>query len=180
MEIEDGNKILLIDQHAAHERIIYEKYLEEYKNENIAQQQLLAAEIIELTNMEMNIFLENKEIFNKLGFDVEEFGNNAVAIRAVPLVFGKPRLKELFFDILDNTNSIKTNYDMKLEKIMKMACTKAIKSGDSIGKVEIISLLKQLSEANNPYSCPHGRPTILEISKRYRKSIFKNAKRMIA
>jgi len=166
VEIEDGNKILLIDQHAAHERIIYEKYLEEYKNENIAQQQLLAAEIIELTNMEMNIFLENKEIFNKLGFDVEEFGNNAVAIRAVPLVFGKPRLKELFFDILDNTNSIKTNYDMKLEKIMKMACTKAIKSGDSIGKVEIISLLKQLSEANNPYSCPHGRPTILEISKK--------------
>ena len=94
------------------------------------------------------------------------FSNNAVCHGAVPLVFGKPRLKRIIFDILDNTNSIKTNYDMKLEKIMKMACTKAIKSGDSIGKVEIISLLKQLSETNNPYSCPHGRPTILEISKK--------------
>ncbi len=165
VEIEYENKILLIDQHAAHERILYEKYLEEYKNENIAQQQLMAAEIIQLTNMEMNIFQDNKPMFNKLGFDVEEFGNNAVAIRAVPLVFGKPNLKELFFDILDNTNSIKSNYDMKLDKIMKLACTKAIKSGDNIGEIEIVSLLKQLSEANNPYSCPHGRPTVLEISK---------------
>jgi len=166
VEIEGEDKILFIDQHAAHERILYEKYLEEYKNENIVQQQLIAPEIIELTNMEMNNFQENKSIFNKLGFNVEEFGNNAVAIRAVPLVFGKPNLRELFFDILDNTNKIKTNYDVKLDKIMKIACTKAIKSGDNIGKIEILSLLKQLRKANNPYSCPHGRPTILEMTKK--------------
>lgn len=165
VEIKGEDKVLLIDQHAAHERILYEKYLKEYQNENIIQQQLIAAEIIELTNVEMNIFRENELIFKKLGFDVEEFGNNAVAIRAVPLIFGKPNLKELFFDILDNANRIKSNYDVKLEKIMKLACTKAIKSGDQIEDIEIMSLLKQLSQTNHPYSCPHGRPTVLEIKK---------------
>lgn len=165
VEIAEENKVLLIDQHAAHERVLYEKYLEEYKNENIVQQQLITPEIIELTNMEMNIFEESKLIFNKLGFEVDEFGNNAVAIRAVPLVFGKPKLKDLFFDLLDNISKVKSNYDVNLEKIMKIACTNAIKSGDSISRIEIMSLLQQLSKADNPYSCPHGRPTILEINK---------------
>lgn len=160
-----NENLYFIDQHAAHERVMYEKYLEEFNNENIIAQQLLVPEIIELTNSEMNNFLENKSIFRNLGFDIEEFGNNSVAIRSVPLLFGVPKIKELFYDLLDNINNIKSNYDTKLDKIMKIACTKAVKSGDHMSKIEILSLFEQLKKCNNPHSCPHGRPTVLEMSK---------------
>ncbi|MFA7411859.1 MAG: DNA mismatch repair endonuclease MutL [Tissierellaceae bacterium] len=158
-------KIYLIDQHAAHERVMYERYLYEFENDSINSQQLLAPEILQLTSHEMNIFHENLDIFIRLGFDVEGFGNNSIAIRAVPLIFGSPNLKDLFYDVLDNAGEIKTSYDTKLGKIMKIACTNAIKAGDSMSKMEIMSLLKQLSETKNPHSCPHGRPTIMEIGK---------------
>lgn len=144
---------------------MYERYLKEYKNESIVEQRLLVPEVIELTNLEKNLFSENILIFRALGFDVEEFGNNSVAIRSVPLIFGEPNIKNLFFDILDNMGSIKSNYDTRLEKIMKIACTKAIKGGDTMNKIEILSLFKQLAETDNPHSCPHGRPTVLEMSK---------------
>lgn len=160
-----NESLYFIDQHAAHERVMYERYLEEYKNENITAQRLLVPEIVELTNSEMNNFLENVSIFKSLGFDIEEFGNNSVAIRTVPLIFGTPKIKGLFYDLLDNINNIKSNYDTKLDKIMKIACTKAVKSGDRMSKIEILSLFEQLKKCNNPHSCPHGRPTILEMSR---------------
>lgn len=160
-----NERLYFIDQHAAHERVMYEKYLDEYRRESIAAQQLLAPEIIELTNSEMNNFLENISLFKDLGFDIEEFGNNSIVIRSVPLIFGVPNIRELFYDLLDNINSIKSNYDTKLEKIMKIACTRAVKSGDHMSNPEILSLFDQLKVCNNPHSCPHGRPTILEMSK---------------
>lgn len=160
-----NQKLYFIDQHAAHERVMYEKYLEEYKKENIIAQQLLSPEVVELTNSEMHDFIENVSVFRSLGFDVEEFGNNSVVIRSVPLIFGSPNVRELFYDLLDNINNIKSNYDTKLEKIMKIACTKAVKSGDHISRIEVLSLLEQLKGCNNPHSCPHGRPTVLEMSK---------------
>ena len=162
-----NQKIYFIDQHAAHERVMYEKYLNEFKNESIHSQQLLSAEIIELTNLEMNKFVENMEIFNSLGFDVDEFGKNNIAIRAVPLVFGQPNIKRLFYDILDNMeHDISSSYDIKVDKIMKLACTNAIKSGDTMSDIEIMSLFEALKKTDEPTSCPHGRPTILEMSKK--------------
>lgn len=145
---------------------MYEKYLEEFRTENIVVQNLLAPEIIDLTNMEKINVMENLDIFGDLGFDVEEFGNNSIAIRAVPLVFGMPRIKDLFYEILDNISSVKSNYDTKLEKIMKIACTKAVKGGDHMNKIEINSLIEQLKLCDNPHTCPHGRPTVLEMTKR--------------
>lgn len=161
-----NEKIYFIDQHAAHERIMYEKYLEEFSNESIVSQQLISSEIINLTSIEMNKFLENVEIFKELGFDVSEFGTNSVAIRSVPLIFGKPNVKSLFYDILDSLdNKIRSSYDTKIEKIMKLACVNAIKGGDNMSEIEIFSLLEQLRKTTNPNSCPHGRPTILVMSK---------------
>lgn len=164
-----NQKIYFIDQHAAHERIMYEKYLQEFNEESIVSQQLLAPEIINFTSIEMDKFLTNKEIFIKLGFDVSEFGTNSVAIRSVPLVFGEPNVKSLFYDLLDNLDidtNINSNYETKVNKIMKMACTNAIKAGDKMSEIEILSLFHQLKETENPNSCPHGRPTILEMSKK--------------
>lgn len=162
-----NEKFYFIDQHAAHERVMYEKYLNEYEKENIATQQILIPEIIELTNTEMNNFLENMSIFINLGFDLEQFGNNSIIIRGVPLIFGKPNIKDLFYDLLDNIQrEIKSSYDIRVEKIMKIACTNAIKSGDSISNLEIYSLFDQLKKCKDPHSCPHGRPTMLEMTKK--------------
>lgn len=167
VEIIDEEKLLFIDQHAAHERIMYEKFKKEYEKEEIATQQLISPEIIELTNKEMTEFNDNLTLFKDLGFDVERFGTNSIAIRGVPLIFGKPMIKDLFLDLLDGLGgSLRTSYDTRLEKIMKLACTNAIKSGDKIGSVEIVALYKDLLKCNNPHTCPHGRPTIIELSKK--------------
>lgn len=166
-EDREQDKLYIVDQHAAHERIMYEKFKEEFEKETIVTQQLLVPEVIELTNIEMSNLLENITLFNKLGFDIEEFGSSSIIIRGVPLVFGKPNIKNLFFDILDNLKQdIKSNYEMKIEKIMKIACTKAVKGGDSLSNIEIESLINQLNKCENPHSCPHGRPTMIEITKK--------------
>lgn len=167
VEVQGENTILFIDQHAAHERIMYEKYKKEYENEKVNSQILLTPEIIELTNVEMSTLSENTTLFNKLGFDIQEFGPNSIAIRSVPLVFGKPQVKDLFLDLLDSiNNNIRSSYDIKAEKIMKIACSKAIKAGDRIGNSEITALFKDLVKCDNPLTCPHGRPTIIELTKR--------------
>lgn len=176
-ESKEEEKIYFIDQHAAHERIMYEKYRREYSEEKISVQQLLIPEIIELNNIDMSRCLENIEIFKNLGFDLEEFGSNSIALRGVPLLFGTPQSKELFLDILDNIDSnIQSNYDTKVNKIMKIACTNAIKSGDNIDDIEIIALFKDLRKCENPFTCPHGRPTIIEMTK---KDIEKNFLRIM-
>ncbi|MGN9164104.1 DNA mismatch repair endonuclease MutL [Tissierellaceae bacterium HCP3S3_D8] len=176
-ESKEEEKIYFIDQHAAHERIMYEKYRREYSEEKISIQQLLIPEIIELNNIDMSRCLENIEIFKNLGFDLEEFGSNSIALRGVPLLFGTPQSKELFLDILDNIDSnIQSNYDTKVNKIMKIACTNAIKSGDNIDDIEIIALFKDLRKCENPFTCPHGRPTIVEMTK---KDIEKNFLRIM-
>lgn len=169
-----NNVLYLIDQHASHERILYEKYKEEYKNEEVVVQKLLAPEVINLTNQEFNIFKENIEFFNRLGFEIEKFGINSVALRGVPILFGKPNFKEIFFDILDNfQKDIKSNYEMRLEKIIKIACSNAVKSGDNISELEIYSLFEQLEKVENPFTCPHGRPTIIKITKQELEKQFK-------
>src|SRR5699024_6371628 len=154
-------------QHAAHERIMYEKYKKEYKNEKIITQQLLAPEVINLTNKEMDELNRNIQVFKDLGFDIEEFGPNSIAIRGVPMLFGIPMFKNLFIDILDGLNmGIKSSYDTRIDKIMKLACVNAIKSGDKIGREEILALYQDLMACENPLTCPHGRPTMIELTKR--------------
>ena len=83
------------------------------------------------------------------------------------MIFGAPQTKALFLDLLDNLDSgIKSNYDTKIEKIMKIACSNAIKSGDNIKDIEIMALIEDLKSCDNPYTCPHGRPTIIEMTKK--------------
>lgn len=161
-----SSKLFVVDQHAAHERVMYEKFKEEYKEENISIQHLLKPEIIELSNAETQLVIKNIDLFKKLGFMVEEFGTNSVIIRGVPILFGKPQVKDLFLELVDTIESnIESSYEVKLDKIIKISCTRAIKSGDKMNNIEIKSLFKQLCNTKNPYTCPHGRPTIIEISK---------------
>ena len=172
-----SNRVFIIDQHAAHERILYEKYKKEYEMEKVIIQPLLTPEIVELTDSEITMVLENIELLKNLGFVVEEFGNNSIIIRGVPVLFGEPQLKSLFLEIIDNISSIHNkNYEYRTDKIMKIACSNAIKGGDKIFSMEIQSLFEQLSQVENPYTCPHGRPTIIEILK---EDVEKEFKRII-
>ncbi|NLX61338.1 MAG: DNA mismatch repair endonuclease MutL [Tissierellia bacterium] len=177
--LEDSIKenFLIIDQHAAHERIMYEKYKKEFKEEKVAIQNLLVPEIIDLSTWEVEFVKMNSNLLKNLGFIVEEFGQNSIILRGVPILFGVPQAKFFFLEILDELKAdIQSSYDIKLEKIMKIACSKAIKSGDKINNIEIESLINQLKMVENPYTCPHGRPTIIEISK---NDIEKQFKRIV-
>lgn len=166
-ESKDENKLYFIDQHAAHERILYEKLKNEFENEKINTQNLIVPDLIELNSLELNLYDQNKDLFKKLGFDIDYFGNNTIAVKGVPILFGKPDNKNLFRDIFDNLDdNIKSNYNLKVEKIMKISCTYAIKGGDKITDQEIVALFKDLRKCDNPYTCPHGRPTMIEISKK--------------
>lgn len=173
LENQRRDHIYIIDQHAAHERVMYERIKEEYENESVHVQKLLAPEIFELTNKEFNLVFENIDIFDKLGFEVSEFGYNTVQIRGVPLVFGQPNIRSLFLEILDNIdNNVKSNYELKLDKIMKLACTNAVKGGDFLNSIEIESLIKDLVLCSNPFNCPHGRPTVVEVNKNEIEKMF--------
>ncbi|KPU28145.1 DNA mismatch repair protein MutL [Caloranaerobacter sp. TR13] len=160
--------LYIIDQHAAHERIMFEKLKKQLENQIIISQQMLVPEIINLTFNEYKKVELNLEIFNKLGFTIEPFGNYSVILRSVPVIFNKPNAKKLFLDILDNLessdNKFESNYNLRLEKIMKLACTSSIKAGDKIDELEISNLIKELFKTENPYTCPHGRPTIIKLT----------------
>lgn len=157
----------VIDQHAAHERIMYEKLQKDFNNESVAVQQLITPIIIELTPSEFRKAIDYIEHFNSLGFEVDPFGEKSIALRGVPLVFGNPNGKDLFLDILDGLDEFeKGTYELRVEKIMKLACSSAVKAGDRLDPREINSLLDQLKKCENPLTCPHGRPTIIRMTKR--------------
>jgi len=172
-----SDTIYIIDQHAAHERVMYEKLLREYHNESIVVQQLLTPQIIDLSPADYLYVKDNIEIFNQIGFLVELFDDKSIILRGIPLVFGKPDGEKLFLDILDDLEDSNVGiYTTKLDKIMKIACTSAVKAGDDLKQMEIKSLLTQLNECDNPYTCPHGRPTIIKFN---RKDIEKKFLRII-
>ncbi|RKD34769.1 DNA mismatch repair protein MutL [Thermohalobacter berrensis] len=165
-EEKNNDLFYIIDQHAAHERIMYEKLKKDLENESVMVQKLLAPEIIHLTNSEVEVVLENIEMFKSLGFEIEEFGVNSIALRGVPTILGKPNSKKLFLELLDKIQeNIKYNYELKIDKVMKMACTSAVKAGDFIDEIEIDRLIQDLKQCENPYTCPHGRPIIIKMSK---------------
>lgn len=169
-----NNNMYMIDQHAAHERIMYEKFRNQYRKDNVVTQSLLSNKIIDLSSNEFDTLQDNFDIFEKLGFDIENFGQNTILIRGVPMIFGKPDSGNMILDILDNiSEGIDNNYDLKVEKIMKMACTNAIKAGDYLGNLEIKQLVKDLKSCDNPFTCPHGRPITIKITKYELEKKFK-------
>ncbi|MBU5669047.1 DNA mismatch repair endonuclease MutL [Peptoniphilus sp. MSJ-1] len=155
----------IVDQHAAHERVNYEKYLDMYLNKSINSQILLKPEIIQLNQLEFDKLQNYLEIFEKLGFKIENFGDNEVVLREVPMIFGLPTYVDFIRDIIDSLDkNISSNYEADLYKIMKKACKASVKSGDKLSNLEIEELIKSLKNCDNPYTCPHGRPTIIEVS----------------
>jgi DNA mismatch repair protein MutL len=169
----ETSALYIIDQHAAHERINYEKYRLEYEQEKIVLQELLTPEVIHLSNFELERVAEYSDVLERLGFDLEEFGTNSIIMRAIPMIFGKPDTGNFFKSILGNLEDIKGNLSFKLEKVMKIACTQSVKAGMKLDILEISRLLEDLSRCEDPYTCPHGRPTIVKLTKGEIEKYFK-------
>ncbi|HSQ90094.1 DNA mismatch repair endonuclease MutL [Romboutsia sp.] len=167
------NSMYLLDQHAAHERVLYEKYMDKFYKSEINMQMLLDPIVLEISNVDMLQVEKNLDLFMKFGFEIEIFGNNHIMIRCVPTVFGVPESEKFILQIIDNIDEIKNNYELKGEKFASMACRAAIKANDKIKNLEITSLFKQMEECINPFTCPHGRPVIVEISKNEIEKMFK-------
>lgn len=165
--------VFLVDQHAAHERVMYEKYKELYLKSEISSQILLKPEIIELSASEFNKIEDNLNLLKDLGFSIDEFGENTLILREVPILFGLPTYTNVIRDIINALDeNITSNYEADLYKIMKKACISAVKSGDKLSELEVKTLIESLIHCENPYTCPHGRPTIIEIKKNTIAKLF--------
>lgn len=150
--LQKGSHMYLLDQHAAHERVLFEKYMDKFYNMDINMQMLLDPIVLELSTTDMLQVENNIDLFMKFGFEIEIFGKNHIMIRCVPTIFGTPESEKFVLDIIDNIDEIKNNYELKGEKFASMACKAAIKANDSIYDEEIKSLLNQIEMCKNPFT----------------------------
>ena len=166
--IEIDNEMYIIDQHAAHERILYEKVKANYYNdENKDSQLMLLPDIITLSHKEMEIAKDNMQMFRKAGFMVEEFGENTIKLTGVPEMCLNLETKEMFLETLDEINSVSRTAKQEIEErfIATVACKAAVKANMALTKEEVDSLMQELLALPNPFTCPHGRPTAIKMSK---------------
>ena len=170
--------LYMIDQHAAHEKILFEKYLKSIENGDIIVQKLLVPTLIDLTTDDYCYYEENQEVFEKAGFHIEKFGGNTISIKEVPYFVGKLDPRNLFINILDNIKSLGTGKttEVKHNKIATMACKAAVKGHDYLNNLEMEKLLEDLRFIDDPFHCPHGRPVIIkftnyELEKKFRRIV---------
>ena len=165
--LEIANDLYLLDQHAAHERILYEKVKKNFYSNKKDSQLMLLPDIIVLTNKEYFIMRENQKIFEEAGFIIEEFGDNTIKLVGVPNMCIDLDTKILFLDILDEIDTVARTERQEIEEkfIATIACKAAVKAKSELDKEEIIALLEQLMKLRNPFTCPHGRPTAIKLSK---------------
>ena len=166
--LEMKNEMYMIDQHAAHERVLYEKIKKNYYSDEIKESQLmLLPDVITLTHKEMDIAKENMEIFKKAGFMLEEFGENTIKLTGVPTVCIDLDTKSLFLDTLDAINTVARTAKQEKEErfIATVACKAAVKAGMDLTEEEVNKLMDQLLRLPNPFTCPHGRPTTIKMTR---------------
>ena len=166
--IEMGNEMYIIDQHAAHERVMYEEIKENYyKNAEKESQIMLLPDIITLSHKEKAIVKENLDLFKKAGFMLEEFGENTVRLIGVPAICMDMDTKELFLEILDTIDTVAITAKQEKEDrfIATIACKAAVKANMALTKEEVDTLMKKLLVLPNPFTCPHGRPTAIKMDK---------------
>ena len=170
------DNIIFIDQHTAHERILYERLLSKMRDSRIEVQTMLLPVNIELPSKESLVLQSNLDNFKKLGFDIESFGENSFVIRSVPSILSKDDCKQAVKDILDKllvseanlsgSEQRRTGFDEVINKmILVMSCRGAVKAGQILSIEEMSSLIKELMNTNRPFTCPHGRPIALSIEK---------------
>lgn len=155
--------LTIIDQHAAEERVNYEKFLQEKKENAIRKQNLVIPKILELNPFQYRVATNNKNFLNNIGYEFEEFGENSIKLSSIPEIFG--RLKSvLFIDIINELEKNTIITQEIEERIIRFSCRASIKAGDELTTFQINQLLDKLEKCDNPFTCPHGRPTIINFS----------------
>lgn len=165
--VEFDEKLFIIDQHAAHEKVLYERTLKGLKSKEHTSQLLSPPMVLSLSMQEEALLKKYRSQFTELGYEIEHFGGMEYQICAVPGNLYNINKKELFIEILDNLGELsgKNNPDLILERIASMSCKAAVKGNTKLSFMEIESLIQELLTLENPYQCPHGRPTIISMSK---------------
>ena len=176
--IEYDDSVYMIDQHAAHEKVMYERFVKEISENKVTSQNLLPPVVVTLSGSQSQIVEEIEEHLYKLGFEIEPFGGNEYVIKAVPTELFGISEKDLLFDIIDqySLEGRKATPDTVLSKLATMACKAAIKGNMNISILEAKALIEELMSLDNPYNCPHGRPTMIFMSK---SDVEKRFKRQI-
>ena len=163
---EDGQDVYIADQHAAHERIIFDKLNSALNNGNIASQPLLVPYILNVNMSEYTFLIDKIPLLNSMGIEITEFGRNSFKVSAIPTFLTDINLKNFFNDVLmdiDGLKSISVN-ELLLDKLAQKACKAAIKSGDRLSDIEIETLMQALKD-NLGLKCPHGRPVAIKITR---------------
>lgn len=170
-----GEKMYIIDQHAAHEKVLYERIMKQLAQKEFTSQMLSPPLILTVSAVEAEILKEYKSSFEKLGFEMEPFGGKEYAIYAVPGNLYGLNEKDLFLEMLDDFSSQagKINPDMILDKLASMSCKAAVKGNQKLSEAEARELLIELMQLENPYHCPHGRPVIVAMTKQELEKKFK-------
>ena len=169
------DKLFIIDQHAAHEKVKYERLMKQYHEKQVLSQGLMPPVIISLTGQEETVLKEHGDTFAALGFEIEAFGGSEYAIRSVPVDLYGCGEKELFLTVLDELSEggIRGNIKAVEEKIASMSCKAAVKGNNRLSRAEAEALIDELLTLENPYNCPHGRPTIISMTQTELEKKFK-------
>ncbi len=173
--IEFEDRMLMIDQHAAHEKVNYERLMKQYHEKNVMSQGLLPPVIVSLSGQEEAVLKEHLDTFAALGFEVEAFGGSEYALRSVPVDLYGCHEREMFLEVLDSLSGGVNFGGLRVieEKIASMSCKAAVKGNNKLSFAEAETLIDELLTLENPYNCPHGRPTIIAMTKTEMERKFK-------
>ncbi len=172
---EIGERLLMVDQHAAHERVLYDRYMERYQGTMVSQR-LIAPQMVRLTAQDVQRLSEIKDELTDIGFDVEAFDETTVAVRAIPVILGQNEpVRDWLVDFLDETRTNRgaVTHDRLRSQVAQMACKHAIKGGDVLTDADVEAILTQMLETGTQPTCPHGRPIVTEWSHRDLEKRFK-------
>ncbi|MBB14287.1 hypothetical protein CMK22_03395 [Candidatus Poribacteria bacterium] len=173
---EGQDAVFIIDQHVASERVLYERYVEQFRAEDVPSQGLLLPVTIEAVQEQLTTFDQHMDLFKKIGFDIENFGGSTILVRAVPPILSTRLVSTAVLDLLDQLGESASNeidmLKMQDDALIMLSCRSAVKAGDKLTMAEMISLIKELSQAKHPFNCPHSRPIIIKMSKSELESRF--------
>lgn len=171
--LEFQDSILLIDQHAAHERLRFEQY-KKLLDSGAAAQNLLTPIVLTLSPKEMAAIEDNRTLLYECGYEIETFGERDIRVLSVPHILGRADTRMVFMEIIDQLDQLRSvTRDMRLAEVIQMSCKHAVKAGDTLSAVEIDSLIAQMLETGAPPTCPHGRPVLHRLSRRDLEHMFK-------
>ena len=165
--IEFEDRFYMMDQHAAHEKVLYERMMKKIKEHHIDTQMIMPPIILTLNMNEEEVLKRNMPVFTKMGYEIEEFGGNEYKVTGIPAGFPKLDYRQMLMDLIDGLmrEGRMSDMDILTEKVASMSCKAAIKGNNKISYEEAKELMKELMKADNPYNCPHGRPTLIVMSK---------------